>query len=145
MTTPYSNIFERFADAIQDYELDALYLSSTPNYESYLLGFLRKATVKFKKCAHDLTDRDDTTHIFTATLNEEEEEILSTFMIVEWFNKEANRLLDIRMGLSETDFKRFSEAQNIREKTARLRQLKIDADKLLIDYTYDKADLTTLG
>jgi hypothetical protein len=49
------------------------------------------------------------------------------------------------MGLSDTDFKRYSEAQNLREKSNRLKQLKIDTDKLLIDYTYDNADITTLG
>jgi len=145
MTTPYSNIFERFANSLQDYELDALYVMSEDDYESFLIGFLKKATVKFKKCSNDLTDRNDTTKLFTDTLTEEEEEILSTLMTVEWINRETNRLLDIRMGLSDTDYKRYSEANNLKEKSARYKQLKIDADKLIIDYTYDNADLTALG
>ena len=47
-------------------------------------------------------------------LSQEEEEILSTLMTVEWINRETNRLLDIRMGLSDTDFKRYSEANNLK-------------------------------
>jgi hypothetical protein len=145
VATPYSNIFERFANSIQDFEIDALYLASTPSYEAYLIGFLSKATIKFRKCSEDLTVRSDVTKEFTATLTDEEEEIISALMVVEWFTKETNRILDIRMGLSDTDFKRYSEAQNLREKSNRLKQLKIDTDKLLIDYTYDNADITTLG
>jgi len=145
MTTPYSNIFERFAMSLQDYELDTLYVMSVDNYESFLNGFLKKATVKFKNCSNDLTDRSDITQLFTDTLTEEEEEILSALMTVEWINRETNRLLDIRMGLSDTDFKRYSEANNLKEKKDRYKQLKIDADKMIIDYTYDNADLTVLG
>lgn len=145
MSTSYANIFGRFAISIQDYELDRLYALSLTLYEEYLTGFLKSAVVKFKRCSNDLSDRDDVLRVFNQTLTEEEEEILSVLMQVEWFTREVNRIMDIRLGLNNTDFKRASEAMNLKEKRERLKQLKEDVDRLIVDYTYNKADLTTLG
>jgi hypothetical protein len=124
-----------------------LYALSLTLYEEYLTGFLKSAIPFFKRCSKDLSlsNRDDTTRIFTATLTEEEEEILSALMGIKWFEREVNRIMDIRLGLNNTDFKRASEAMNLKEKRERLKQLKEDADRLIVDYTYDNADLTTLG
>lgn len=147
MSTAYSNIFERFAIGVEDYDLDALYSSSVDSYEVYLTGLLRKAIVKFSRCSTDIskTARDDTARVFTNTLTDYEEEVLANLMLIEWFTKEINRVEDMRMGLNSTDFKRYSEAQNLTAKTNRLKQLRIDVDGLIVDYTYDTADLTDLG
>ncbi|MHB0943259.1 hypothetical protein ACYCSU_16550 [Paenibacillus sp. ALE1] len=132
--TPYSKIFERFQGKIQDYTIDEMFLSSIEDYEDYLTGFLKSGLVKFSYCKNDLSDRDEENRSFTADLTELEQEILSQLMLGEWFEKEVNNILDMRLAISSSDWKRYSESQNFKEKAV-LRDKAIErADSLMMQY-----------
>lgn len=132
--TPYSKIFERFQGKIQDYTIDEMFLNSIEDYENYLTGFLRSGLVKFSYCKNDLSDRDEENRSFTADLTELEQEILSQLMLGEWFEKEVNNILDMRLAISSSDWKRYSESQNFKEKAV-LRDKAIErADSLMMQY-----------
>jgi len=145
MGTSYSNIFERFSMKVQDYNLDKLFLSSVSNWENYILGFLKSAIPRFSKCQQDLTDRTDSSKTFNITLSEMEEEILSLLMVAEWMEKEVRDIKNIRLALNDTGaMKRYSEAQNLREKENSLSNLRERADKLIVEYSFNEYDFTTL-
>jgi len=145
MGTSYSNIFERFSMKVQDYNLDKLFLSSVSNWENYILGFLKSAIPRFSKCQQDLTDRTDSSKTFNITLSEIEEEILSLLMVAEWMEKEVRDIKNIRLALNDTGaMKRYSEAQNLREKENSLSNLRERADKLIVEYSFNEYDFTTL-
>ncbi|MBG9765820.1 hypothetical protein [Paenibacillus polymyxa] len=132
--TPYSKIFERFQGKIQDYTIDEMFLNSIEDYEDYLMGFLKSGLVKFSYCKNDLSDRDEENRSFTADLTELEQEILSQLMLGEWFEKEVNNILDMRLAISSSDWKRYSESQNFKEKAV-LRDKAIErADSLMMQY-----------
>ncbi|MEJ3719129.1 hypothetical protein WGM54_14000 [Paenibacillus polymyxa] len=132
--TPYSKIFERFQGKIQDYTIDEMFLNSIEDYENYLTGFLKSGLVKFSYCKNDLFDRDEENRSFTADLTELEQEILSQLMLSEWFEKEVNNILDMRLAISSSDWKRYSESQNFKEKAV-LRDKAIErADALMMQY-----------
>ncbi|KAF6620444.1 hypothetical protein HFE03_07255 [Paenibacillus sp. EKM102P] len=132
--TPYSKIFERFQGKIQDYTIDEMFLNSIEDYENYLTGFLKSGLVKFSYCKNDLSDRDEENRNFTADLTELEQEILSQLMLSEWFEKEVNNILDMRLAISSTDWKRYSESQNFKEKAV-LRDKAVErADSLMMQY-----------
>ncbi|MET3209914.1 UNVERIFIED_CONTAM: hypothetical protein ABIC26_002862 [Paenibacillus sp. PvR008] len=132
--TPYSKIFERFQSKIQDYTIDEMFLRSIEDYEDYLTGFLKSGLVKFSYCKSDLSDRDEENKNFTADLTELEQEILSQLMLGEWFEKEVNNILDMRLAISSSDWKRYSESQNFKEKAV-LRDKAIErADSLMMQY-----------
>ncbi|MBE7896260.1 hypothetical protein G7L40_19830 [Paenibacillus polymyxa] len=134
MMTPYSKIFERFQGKIQDYTIDEMFLNSIEDYEDYLMGFLKSGLVKFSYCKNDLSDRDEENRSFTADLTELEQEILSQLMLGEWFEKEVNNILDMRLAISSSDWKRYSESQNFKEKAV-LRDKAIErADSLMMQY-----------
>ena len=119
MGTPFSEIFDLFLVGVKDYKIDKLYsLGSaigTPFF-SYLEGFLVRAIPNFTNCVSDLDTVDNLTKTFDATLSSLEKNILADLMEYEWFKKEINDVTQFNLTLSDTDFKHFSEAQNLREK-----------------------------
>ena len=144
MATPYSEVFDLFLTSIQDYRINRLYEKSVEDMENYLMSFLIKAIVNFRKCKTDLEDRDDTNKIFNQTLSTDEKVILSNLMIVEWLTKEVNDILSLRNFLQDTDFKTYSQANNLKEKRELLTTMKEMVDKQIIQYSYNNFDWSKL-
>lgn len=144
MATPYSEVFDLFLTSIQDYRINRLYEKSVEDMENYLMSFLIKAIVNFRKCKTDLEDRDDTNKVFNQTLSTDEKVILSNLMIVEWLTKEVNDILSLKNFLQDTDFKTYSQANNLKEKRELLTTMKEMVDKQIIQYSYNNFDWSKL-
>lgn len=144
MSTPYSDIFNLFLTSIQDYRINKLYNQSVEQMENYLIPFLIKAITNFRKCKTDLEDRDDTNKVFNQTLSTDEKVILSNLMIFEWLTKEVNDILQMRLYLQDTDFKTYSQANNLREKRELLTTMKEMVDKQIVQYSYNNFDWSKL-
>lgn len=140
MSTPFTNVFERFAMKVKDYNLDRLITSSETDYNVYLRGFLLNTIPKFKKCEIDLTDRDDDTMVFNNTLTEEVELILADMMVLEWTGKEVKKLENLQTILGDTDFKLYSGAMLLSQSRKLLNDIKEDIDNLLTEYSWDNID-----
>jgi hypothetical protein len=144
MATPYSEVFDLFLTSIQDYRINRLYEKSVEDMENYLMPFLIKAITNFRKCKTDLEDRDDDNRIFNQTLSTDEKVILSNLMMVEWLTKEVNDILQMRLYLQDTDFKTYSQANNLREKRELLTTMKEMVDKQITQYSYNNFDWSKL-
>jgi len=144
MATPYSEVFNLFLASIQDYRINRLYEQSVEDMENYLIPFLIKAITNFKKCKTDLEDRDDENRIFNQTLSTDEKVILSNLIMVEWLTKEVNDILQMRLYLQDTDFKTYSQANNLREKRELLTTMKEMVDKQIVQYSYNNFDWSKL-
>jgi len=145
MATPYSEVFDLFLASIQDYRINRLYEKSVEDMENYLIPFLIKAITNFRKCKTDLEDRDDTNKVFNQTLSTDEKVILSNLMMVEWLTKEVNDILQMRLYLQDTDFKTYSQANNLREKRELLTTMKEMVDKQIVQYSYNNFDWSKLN
>lgn len=144
MATPYSEVFDLFLASIQDYRINKLYNQSITQMESYLTPFLIKSIINFKKCKTDLEDRNDINKVFNQTLSTEEKVILSNLMIVEWLTKEVNDILGMKLFLQDTDFKTYSQSQNLKEKRELLTTMKDMVDKQITQYLYNNFDWSKL-
>lgn len=144
MSTPYSDVFNLFLTSIQDYRINKLYNQSVEQMENYLIPFLIKAITNFRKCKTDLEDRDDTNKAFNQTLSTDEKVILSNLMMVEWLTKEVNDILGMKLFLQDTDFKTYSQSQNLKEKRELLTTMKEMVDKQIVQYSYNNFDWTKL-
>jgi len=144
MSTPYSDVFNLFLASIQDYRINKLYTQSVAQMENYLTPFLIKAITNFRKCKTDLEDRDDINKVFNQTLSTDEKVILSNLMIVEWLTKEVNDILGMKLFLQDTDFKTYSQSQNLKEKRELLTTMKDIVDKQITQYSYNNFDWTKL-
>jgi hypothetical protein len=142
MGTNFNEIFDQFLSFIEDYRLTALYQSSVTNFEIYLQGWLMPSIVEFTNvpCNQALTF-DTTTKTFTETLSLENVMILSKLMMKYWLMKEVNDITQMRMKI-QTDYKTYSEAQNIAAKTERLIQITEECSQLLTSYSFRQINWT---
>lgn len=136
--TPFSEIYDLFLTNVKDYKIDKLYTlggDEDSPFFNYLKGFLVKAIPNFTNCVKDLDDITSSTPTsFTSTLSGLEKNILSDLMTYEWFIKEVNDVTQFNLTLSDTDFKHFSEAQNLREKQEKADRMREMAEQKMTVY-----------
>lgn len=143
--TPYSDIFELFLTSIQDYRINRLYQKSVDDMEKYLMPFLIKAITRFDRCKKDLEDRDDVNRVFHQDLSTDEKVILSDLMVAEWMTKEVNDIMNMKNFLQDTDFKTYSQANNLKEKRELLNEIEERVDKRITKYSYKHFDWSKLN
>lgn len=138
--TAFQVVYSRFANKVQDYKLDQLYQTSVPAYESFLKGLLINAIDHFTECVVDLNDRDDTSQVFNQTLSNIEESILSIFLEYEWMDRQVNDIQQMELALSNGDFKRYAESQNLKTKSDLSLSIFERANSMMVAYSYKKYD-----
>lgn len=139
MTTAYTEIYDLFLQRIKDWKLDALYTSDSEGFETYLRGFLVQAVPLFIESTQSLA-RDDVAKTFEEDLSDDNKEILARIMVIKWFEKETQNITQFNMALQDKDFKRYSEAQNLKSKEDYLAFLEEQKDQRLVEYAWDNHD-----
>lgn len=133
MATPYSDIYERALAKITDYDLAFM-----PDDELQLMlrGWLHSSISKFRKCASDLSNRDDELATFNVDLVDEEIEILALLMVCEWLEPQINSVLLTHQMFSGKEEKYYAQANQLAELKALRDGTRTEARKLMRDYTY---------
>ena len=130
--TLFSEVYENFLSKITD----DMYMQLTPEDTYQLLKELLLSSIyKFEFPRQDLNyqlievedDNQSTTLIwsFVNKLTQEEINILSTYMIVEWLGQQLASVQNVRMKYSGSDFKFTSQANHMQK----LLQLKKDYER----------------
>lgn len=137
MATTYATIYNRALSKITDYEL-----ASIPEYdlEDVLHGYLLSAIAKFRKCKNDLKDRDEELLQFNIDLEDEEIEILSIMVVREWLQPQVQSTLLTKQIFSGKEQNYYSQAAHMKEIMDMDNRLKVEAQKLMRDYTYKSSD-----
>jgi hypothetical protein len=136
--TNLSEIYDIFLSKISDYNLVNLLPEEV---EEELLGYFKSARTKFYKCKKDKdgNDRlklsDDDTEV-TGDLTYYEMEILVKLMLVEYMTPILLSSEVLKQGLSDKDFKIYSQANQLRELNLLYRLLQKEANKMITEYTY---------
>jgi hypothetical protein len=142
--TPFSNIYDKALVVIQDYKLDNL---ANKDYASFLLfmkGLLENGIDLFNGTLSDLswTDRKEVEHdadgneivyddsYFNADLTSKEQSIIAMLVVYKWFEREMQDVRQFNNHLQTRDFKVYSEANNLKQKSEY-------ADKLREKYLYE--------
>lgn len=135
-----------FLDKISDYEISKLIDDGEQDtVDDMQLSYLKSAIVKFYRyCQNDLTDRNDTTLIFTDTLTDEEIEILATGMLLAWLNPHIHRLQLLKQALSSSDFRLSSQASQLKELLNLKKEIKAELDQMITEYGYNYYTSDTL-
>ena len=133
MATPYSKIYDRALAKITDYDLAFL---PDDDFRFMLRGWLDSSISKFRKCASDLSNRDDELEIFNVDLVDEEIEILALLMVCEWLEPQVNSVLLTNQMFGGKEEKWFSQSSHLAELKALRDETRTEAKKLMRDYTY---------
>ena len=108
ISTPFSIVYDRFLSKVTD----DMYLELTKEETEVLLNeLLINAIHWFEFPRIDLNNKTSTG--FISTLNEEEINILATYMIVEWLGQQLASIEVTRMKYSGSDFKFTSQANHM--------------------------------
>lgn len=133
MATPYSKVYDRALAKITDYDLAFL---PDDDFRFMLRGWLDSSISKFRKCASDLSNRDDELEIFNVDLVDEEIEILALLMVCEWLEPQVNSVLLTNQMFGGKEEKWFSQSSHLAELKALRDETRTEAKKLMRDYTY---------
>lgn len=137
MATPYQTVYDRALQKCTDYDLVTL-----PDVEltEMLHSWLLSAIAKFRQCKNDLKDRDDELAQFNSDLEDEEIEILAIMIVREWLQPQLRSSLLTRQVFSDKESSFFSQAAHLKELMDMDNSLKIEAQKLMRDMTYQSTN-----
>jgi hypothetical protein len=111
MATPYADIYNSFLDKTTD--SDFMKYSET-NRETLMLNYMKRACAKFADiCKKNLFDRNETTKQFNITLTDEEIDIISDGMIVEWLRPKYLYNENMKNVLNGKDYKIAASPANV--------------------------------
>ena len=133
MATPYSKIYDRALSKITDYDLAVV---PDADLQIMLRGWLHSAIAKFRKCASDLSARDDELATFTVDLVDEEIEILAMLVVCEWLEPQVNSVNATLQMFGGKEEKYYSQSQHLATIKALRDETRTEARKLMRDYTY---------
>ena len=133
MATPYSKIYDRALAKLTDYDLAYL---PEEDFQFMLRGWLVSSISKFRKCAADLSDRDDELETFNVDLDDEEIEILALLVVGEWLEPQVNSVTLTRQFFGGKEEKFFAQANQLDAIKTLRDDTRTEARKLMRDYTY---------
>ena len=121
MATPYSIVYDRALAKLTDYDLAFM---PDDDLQLMLRGWLKSAIAKFRKCASDLSDRDDELNTFNVDLVDEEIEILAMLVVAEWLEPQVNSVLLTHQMFGGKEEKFYAQANHLDQ----LRSLLADSE-----------------
>ena len=134
MATPYETIYNRALNKLEDPQLAQL---PEEDLEEMLHGYLLSAIAKHRKCEHDLSDKDEELKKFNSDLSDLEIEILSILMLREWISQRLHSVTTVLQTFSGKETSFYSQAAHIKELREMDDRLRLEAQQLSRDYTYE--------
>ena len=141
MGTSATEVFDLFLALINDWKLDSLYVTSgSAALGVYVEPWLLFSISEFEDiCDQSLTyDSTSGSQMFTETLTQRNINVLSQIMVKFWLQKTVQDILQMNLAIVDHDFKRFSEAQNLREKRELYNVKREEVSQMLQDYAYHR-------
>lgn len=135
--TLYSTLYSRCLQKLEDPTLLQL---PEEDLEEMLHDYMLSAIAKHRKCEHDLSDRDDELKQFNSDLSDLEIEILSILMLREYISQRLHSVVNVLQVFSGKETSFFSQAAHIKELREMDDRLKLEAQQLSRDYTYENND-----
>lgn len=132
MATSFSEVYDVFMTTVTDYTLVALFNASVPDFETYMQSFILKAIDDFTACDQYLSY---TGTEFTNTLSQKNINMLSLLMKKHWLEKNIDDIKQMNLAVTDKDFRRYAESNNMREKQNRYILDLEEVSQKLSDYT----------
>lgn len=121
-TTSFSEIYRRFKAKITD----DMYMELTPaETDSLLKELLLNSLHNFEFPRVNIYDYNESLEEYNIKLTAEEQNIIVTYMIVEWLSQQLANIENVRMKYSGSDFKFTSQANHM----AKIQAMKKDYER----------------
>lgn len=131
--TAFSTIEDLALVTIQDYKLDSLYKSNPTDWETFIAGFVVRASLLFDNSRVDLSYDLDTLS-FNANLGNSEILVLVYLFIQMWIERVQQKLSDLVPTMTPSDAKRTGISTVMKERQEMLNQMREKTSQLMVDY-----------
>lgn len=131
--TAFSTIEDLALVTIQDYKLDSLYKSNPTDWETFIAGFVVRASLLFDNSRVDLSYDLDTLS-FNADLGNPEILVLVYLFIQMWIERVQQKLSDLVPTMTPSDAKRTGISTVMKERQEMLNQMREKTSQLMVDY-----------
>ena len=131
--TAFSTIEDLALVTIQDYKLDSLYKSNPTDWETFIAGFVVRASLLFDNSRVDLSYDLDTLS-FNADLGNSEVLVLVYLFIQMWIERVQQKLSDLVPTMTPSDAKRTGISTVMKERQEMLNQIREKTSQLMVDY-----------
>lgn len=135
--TSYETVYSRFLQKIEDYKI---LNKEDEEVMKMLHGWMISAISKLKTLSNDLSDRNDEVEMFNNDLLDVEIEVIALQMVQEWLKPQVNSTLLTSQMFTGSDQKYYSQSTHLKELQDLEKSAKIEARKLIRDYTYQNFD-----
>lgn len=150
--TKFRDVIDRATTLWRDYRLDNLYKLDENTYYDFLEGFMFNSIDSFDGCLQDLsyeeiteTEPDGeiiTQYAFINTLTSKEIYILALGTAIAWMENNMLDITQMNLHLSTREFKTYSEANGIKQKSEVLDKMREDHSRNVT--TYQMKNLSNL-
>lgn len=137
MPTPFSTVEQKFLVKISDRYLVTM---TANDLQDLIDSYRESAEVTFKKCAN-LSDKDNTLRQYNKTLTNEEIDILSDCMVLEWAYPTINSIDNLKLRMTTSDYKQFSQANMIDSTLEFIKQTEIRVKRKISSYVWTSTSL----
>jgi len=144
MATTFDDVIDLALTTIQDYKLNEIYQTNPDNFNIVTEGFLIRGLAEFYNCKNSLA-YDLTNKTFLVELTSMEISILADLWVYEWFMFKIQNVTQIENKVSSTDFKHYSEAENLKQKYEYLARIREKYGQKIVDYNTLNANWSAMG
>lgn len=133
---------ELYSSAYSKMKMYDLVLLEESDADEILFDTIRPSIVKFRGCRQDLSDRNDNAQSFNFKLSDENLEILSNYMVIEYLT--SNYILTqgaLKAQMSNSDFHKYDNKDMLGKAIEVRKIIKKENDQLMIDYSYSNSRL----
>lgn len=133
MATTFDEVIDLALMGVKDYQLDNLYKKNVDKFQDVCDGFLVKAIPEFIYCKTPLSCNLET-RTFNNELKPLEISILADLWVAQWWKRQINDVTQFKLKMSPTDFKHYSEAENLKQKQDSLDKAREMYAQKMVDY-----------
>ncbi|OZB98025.1 hypothetical protein [Paenibacillus sp. XY044] len=137
MGTQFDEIYDVFLSQISD----SIFMENDAD-DGLKYRYLLNSIPRFRKCKLDLSKRDGLS--FEERLGDEDILILGTLMVVEYLNPLIISIENLKQFMSTKDFSMTSQAAHLKQLLDIRDTKRKEAEKLILDYTYNNGNLGNL-
>lgn len=139
----HNTTYKELADSVF-LKIKDLDLAQLPEDIAYqiVIGYIKPACVKFQSCnGQDLFNRDDELQEFRCQLSDENFEMLSEYMVVQWLDNQILTTNNLKARLTSSDFKSLGLPQQLSKLEELRARYKGENDQLAINKSYKESKL----
>ena len=133
MGTPLCEIVYQAMITIGDYKLDRIAQVDPETFGTIIEGYMVRGVSKFEGCLKPL-NYSRIEHCFYADLDMFEVDIVASLVVIEWYERQLQDILQFVEPLKNADFAKYSTGQNLRPRQEYIAELRRKVKQDITNY-----------